>query len=158
MKFRDFVCFEATIAELQASDRDGAIMELVSALDEAGRLGKGKCKEIVKEVIKREKEASTGLGKGVAVPHVKHKAVKDVIAAIGQSSAGIDFFALDKQPVYSVILLISPADEPDKHLQAMESIFKHLQYERFRKFLRQCRTPKQVEDLLNEADEDPSLL
>ena len=158
MKFRDFVCFEATIAELQASDRDGAVVELVSALDEAGRLGKGKCKEIVKEVIKREKEASTGLGKGVAVPHVKHKAVKDVFAAIGQSSAGIDFFALDKQPVFSIILLISPADEPDKHLQAMESIFKHLQYERFRKFLRQCRTTKQVEDLLIEVDEDPSLL
>ena len=97
------------------------------------------------------------MGKGVAVPHVKHKAVKDVIAAIGQSGAGIDFFALDKQPVYSVILLISPTDEPDKHLQAMESIFKHLQQDRFRKFLRQCRTPKQVEDLLNEADEDPSL-
>jgi len=158
MKFGDFVCFEATIAELQASDRDGAIVELVSALDEAGRLGNGKCKEIVKEVIKREKEASTGLGKGVAVPHVKHKAVKDVIAVIGQSSVGIDFFALDKQPVFSIILLISPADEPDKHLQAMESIFKHLQYERFRKFLRQCRTTKQVEELLIEVDEDPSLL
>ncbi len=158
MKFRDIVCFESTIAELQASDRDGAIVELVSALDEADSLGEGKCKEIVKEVIKREKEASTGLGKGVAVPHVKYKAVKDVFAAIGQSSTGIDFFALDKQPVFSIILLISPADEPDKHLQAMESIFKHLQYERFRKFLRQCRTTKQVEDLLIEVDEDPSLL
>ena len=158
MKFRDFVCFEATIAELQASDRDGAIVELVSALEEAGRFGKGKCKEIVKEVIKRENEASTGLGKGVAVPHVKYKAVKDVIAVIGQSSAGIDFFALDKQPVFSIILLISPADEPDKHLQAMESIFKHLQYERFRNFLRQCRTTMQVEELLIEVDEDPSLL
>jgi len=157
MNFKDFVCFEATITELQASARDGAIVELVSAIDKAGRLGKGKCEEIIREVIKREKEASTGLGRGVAVPHVKHKAVKDVIAAIGLSSAGIDFFALDKQPVYSVILLISPADEPDKHLQAMESIFKHLQQERFRKFLRQCRTPKQVEDLLIEADEDPSL-
>jgi PTS system nitrogen regulatory IIA component len=157
MNFKDFVCFEATITELQASSRDGAIVELVSALDKAGRLGKGKCEEIIREVIKREKEASTGLGRGVAVPHVKHKAVKDVIAAIGLSSAGFDFFALDKQPVYSVILLISPADEPDKHLQAMESIFKHLQQERFRKFLRQCRTPKQVEDLLVEADEDPSL-
>ncbi|TSA56016.1 MAG: PTS sugar transporter subunit IIA [Planctomycetaceae bacterium] len=157
MKFRDFVCFEATITEFQASDRDGAIVELVSSLDKAGRLGNGKCQEIAKEVIKREKEASTGLGKGVAVPHVKYKAVKDVIAAIGQSSTGINFFALDKQPVYSVILLISPADEPDKHLQAMESIFKHLQQERFRKFLRQCRTTKQLEDLLIEADEDPSL-
>jgi mannitol/fructose-specific phosphotransferase system IIA component (Ntr-type) len=158
MKFRDFVCFEATIAELQASDRDGAILELVSALDEAGRLDNGKCKEIVKEVIKREKEASTGLGKGVAVPHVKHKAVKDVIAVIGLSSAGIDFVALDKQPVFSIILLISPADEPEKHLQAMESIIKHLQHERFRSFLKQCRTTKQVEDLLIEVDEDPSLL
>ena len=157
MKLRDFVCCEAAITELQASDRDGAIVELVSALDEAGRLGKGKCKEITNEVIKREKEASTGLGKGIAVPHVKHKAVKDVIATIGQSSAGIDFFALDKQPVYSVILLISPADDPDKHLQAMEIIFKHLQQERFRKFLRQCRSARQIEELLNEVDEDPSL-
>jgi PTS system nitrogen regulatory IIA component len=157
MRFRDFVCFEATITELQASDRDGAIAELVSSIEKAGRLGSGKCEEIAREVIKREKEASTGLGRGVAVPHVKHKAVKDVIAAIGQSGAGIDFLSLDKQPVYSVILLISPADEPDKHLQAMESIFKHLQQDRFRKFLRQCRTPKQVEDLLIEADEDPSL-
>ncbi len=157
MKFRDIVCFEAVITELQASDRDGAIVELVSSLDEAGRLEKGKYEEIAREVIKREKEASTGLGKGIAVPHVKHKAVKGVIATIGQSSAGIDFFALDKQPVYSVILLISPVDDPDKHLQAMESIFKHLQKERFRNFLRQCHSTQQIEDLLNEADEDPSL-
>jgi mannitol/fructose-specific phosphotransferase system IIA component (Ntr-type) len=157
MKFKDFVCFEATITELQAADRDGVIVELVSSLDKAGRLGKGKCEEIIKEVIKREKEASTGLGKGVAVPHVKHKAVKEVVAAIGQRSNGIHFFALDKQPVFSVILLISPVDDPDRHLQAMECIFKHLQQERFRKFLRQCRSVEQIEDLLNEADEDPSL-
>jgi len=156
MKLRDFVCCEATITELQASDRDGVIEELVSSLDKAGRLGKDKCKDVIREVIKRENEASTGLGKGVALPHVKHKAVKDVIAAIGQSSTGINFFALDKQPVYSVILLISPADDPDKHLQAMENIFKHLQKERFRKFLRQCRNVEQVEDLIDEADENPS--
>src|SRR4030043_1908043 len=157
MKFKDFVCLEATITELQASDRNGVIVELVSSLDKAGRLGKGKCEEIIREVIKREKEASTGLGKGVAIPHVKHKAVKNVIATIGQSSTGINFFALDKQPVYSVILLISPADDPDKHLQAMESIFKHLQQERFRKFLSKARLAQKIAHLLNEADEDPSL-
>jgi len=157
MKFADFVCFKATIPELQAHDRDGAIAELVSSLDKAGKLGKGKCKELAGAVIKREKEASTGMGKGIAVPHVKHKAVKDVVAAIGQSSAGIDFSALDKQSVYSVILLISPVDEPDKHLQAMENIFRHLQHEKFRKFLRQCRDMVQIEDLLREADESSSL-
>ena len=157
MKFADFVCFKATVPELQAPDRDRAIAEIVSSLEKAGKLGKGKCKEITRAVIKREKEASTGMGKGVAVPHVKHKLVKDVIAAIGLSSAGIDFSALDKQPVYSVILLISPADEPDKHLQAMENVFRHLQQEKFRKFLRQCRSPAQIEDLLREADENSSL-
>jgi len=157
MKFADFVCFEAVIPELKAGDRDGVIAELVASLDKAGRLGKDNCEEIAKAVIKREKEASTGMGKGVAVPHVKHQAVKDVVAAIGQSSAGIDFSALDKQLVYSVILLISPMDNPDKHLQAMENVFKHLQQEKFRRFLRQSQTAEQIESLLIEADENPSL-
>ena len=155
MKFADFVCFKAAIPELQARDRDGAIAELVSSLDKAGKLGKGNRKDAIRAVTKRENEASTGMGRGIAVPHVKHKAVKDVVAVIGQSSTGIDFSSLDKQPVYSVILLISPVDNADKHLQAMESIFKHLQHEKFRKFLRQCRSVAQIEDLLREADENP---
>jgi mannitol/fructose-specific phosphotransferase system IIA component (Ntr-type) len=157
MKLSDFVCFKAIIPELKAKDRDGTIAELVTALDKAGRLGKDNSQDIIKAVIKREKEASTGMGKGVALPHVKHAAVKDVVAAVGQSSVGIDFSSLDKQPVYSVILLISPVDNPDRHLQAMEGIFQHLQRDRFRKFLRQSTTAEEIESLLKEADEDSSL-
>ncbi|MFA5252739.1 MAG: PTS sugar transporter subunit IIA [Phycisphaerae bacterium] len=157
MKFADFICFDAIIPELKTRDRNGVIKELVSALHKAGRLGKGNYEEIVKAVIKRENEASTGMGKGVAVPHVKHKAVKDVVATIGQSSTGIDFSSLDSQPVYSVMLIISPVDTPDKHLQVMENVFKHLQEEKFRKFLRQSKDATEIEDLLREADENPSL-
>lgn len=157
MKFADFVCFEAIIAELKAKDRDGVIAELVSTLYKVGRLGKGNCEEIIKTVIKREEEGSTGMGKGVAVPHAKHKAVKDVVATVGRSSVGIDFSSLDKQPVYSVILIISPVDNPDKHLQVMESVFKHLQGEKFRKFLSQSEKAEDIEDLLREVDENPSL-
>jgi mannitol/fructose-specific phosphotransferase system IIA component (Ntr-type) len=157
MKFADFICFEAIIPELKTRDRNGVVRELVSALYKAGQLGKGNCEEIIKAVIKRENEASTGMGKGVAVPHVKHKVVKDVVATIGQSSVGIDFSSLDKQPVYSVILIISPVDSPDKHLQVMESVFKHLQEEKFRKFLRQSKGAEEIEELLREADENPSL-
>ena len=156
MKFEEFVCFEATVPELQSQDRNGAIAELVSALTEAGRLPADASDEITKAVIKRENEASTGMGKGVAIPHVKHAAVKNVVAVVGQSTAGIDFSSLDEQPVFAVILLISPADNPDQHLQAMENVFKHLQNEKFRKFLRQCRTPETLEDLLKEADDNPS--
>ena len=157
MKFVDFVCFEATVPELEADNRDDAICELVSSLEKVGRLGKRISKDIAQAIIKREKEASTGMGKGVALPHVKHKAVKKVIGVVGLSSAGIDFFALDKQPVHSIILLISPSDDPDGHLQMMEYIFSHLQQEMFRKFLRQCRSPEQIVDLFTEADDDPSL-
>jgi len=131
MKFADFVCFEAVIPQLNAADRDGVITELVSALVKAGRLEDKKRREIIKAVINREQEASTGMGKGVAVPHVKHEAAKDVVAAIGLSSGGIDFTSLDSQLVYSVILLISPVDNPDRHLQAatksISSVFKNIE-------------------------------
>ena len=156
MKFSDFICFKAIIPELKAKDRDGAITELVNALVKGGKLKSSQSAEIIKAIVKREKEASTGMGKGVAVPHVKHLAVKEAIAAVGRSSRGINFSSLDKQPVYSVILLISPVDNPDKHLQAMENIFKHLQQEKFRKFLRQSQTAQQIEELLKEVDENPS--
>jgi len=157
MKLVDFVCFDALIPELKSQDREGAIAELVLALDKAGQLGNGECEQITKAVLAREKEASTGMGKGVAVPHVKHPAVKKVVAAVGRCSVGIDFVSLDKKAVYSVVLLVSPADNPDKHLQAMENVFKHLQNDRFRSFLRQAQTEDAIEDLLREADENPSL-
>jgi mannitol/fructose-specific phosphotransferase system IIA component (Ntr-type) len=155
MKIADVICAKAIIPRLEAVKRDEAIRELVSILDKAGKLGKDNTAEIAKAVIKRENEASTGIGKGVAVPHIRHKAVKKVVAAIGISATGMDFSALDKQPVYTIILLISPI-EGDQHLQAMEAIFEHLQNDNFRKFLKQSETVEQIRELLVEADQNPS--
>jgi len=154
MKFADIVCFDALIPELDTSDRDEAIRKLVEALHKTKKLGRGKRDNIFKAFIKRENEASTGLGKGVAVPHVKHSSVKEVVITVGQSSTGIDFSALDKQLVYSVILLISPPDDPEKHLQAMQMIFRHLQHEKFRKFLKQAQSSSEIEELFREADDN----
>ena len=156
MKFTDFICFDATIQQLETDDRDQVIQALVQSLDKAGQLPEGKYEDILQAVIARENEASTGMGKGVAVPHVKHAAVDEVIGAVGIAEKGIDFSALDKQPVFSFILLVSPENAPEKHLQAMETVFKHLQQEKFRRFLKQSRTSEQIEDLLREADECPS--
>jgi mannitol/fructose-specific phosphotransferase system IIA component (Ntr-type) len=156
MKFADFICFEASLPQLELSERDEAITALVQSLDQAGKLGDGLCQELTQAVIDRENEASTGMGKGVAVPHVKHPLVKEVVGAVGQCAQGIDFSALDKQLVFSMVLILSPAGNPDKHLQAMEGVFKHLQYEKFRKFLRQANSAELIEDLLREADENPS--
>jgi mannitol/fructose-specific phosphotransferase system IIA component (Ntr-type) len=153
MRFADFVCFEATVPELKARSRDEVITELIEAITAAGRLKKSDCADVIKALINREKEASTGLGKGVAVPHVKHSAVDSPVCVVGRSSVGIDFVSLDKQPVYMVLLLLSPAEEPERHLEAMEKIFEHIQKDNFRKFLRQSQTAEQINELFAEADE-----
>jgi len=78
--------------------------------------------------------------------------VKKPMAAIGVSRTGVDFNSLDKQPVYSIVLLVSPEEKPELHLDAIQAIFSHLSKDQFRRFLRQATTVKDVVTLLEEAD------
>lgn len=153
MKLADIMVTEAIIPELSGVTRDDAIRELIEALACAGAIAKKHVAEIAKTVLAREAQATTGIGKGVALPHAKLKGVKKPIGTIGRSVDGIDFASLDAKPVYSVILLLSNPDNPDEHLQAMETIFKHIQRDIFRKFLRQSQTAEDIRDLIQEADE-----
>src|SRR5688572_21835000 len=153
MKLREFIVTEAITPDLAASDRDAAIRELVTALAGAGGLPEDSVDEVVAALVKREQNGSTGFGKGVAVPHVKHPKVKQMAGTIGRSVNGIDFAALDHQPVYSIVLLLSPDDQPQQHLQAMNIVFSNLQKDTFRKFLRQSATREAIVDLLDEADQ-----
>ncbi|MCG3180881.1 MAG: PTS system fructose-specific EIIABC component [Phycisphaerae bacterium] len=152
MKLTDFISTKAIIADLTATDRDGAIAELVQSLADAGDVPRSKVDELIEAVLERERVATTGMGKGVAMPHAKHAAVKKVTATIGRSAEGIDFNALDQAPVYSVVLLLSPPDQPEQHLQAMETIFRHLQRDNFRRFMRQANAKGEIVDLVQEAD------
>jgi mannitol/fructose-specific phosphotransferase system IIA component (Ntr-type) len=74
--------------------------------------------------------------------------------AIGISKSGIEFNALDGKPVHSILLLLSPEDKPDEHLEAMEAIFGNLSQETFRRFMLQANSPKEVLELISEADSD----
>lgn len=152
MKLSDIVPEGAIVARLNARERDEVIAELVDALIAAKVVPGSIRKELMDSVLERERKGSTGFGKGVAVPHVKHAGVSAMAAAIGVSEHGVDFNALDKQPVYSVFLLLSPAGKPEEHLQAMEIIFKNLSQDRFRRFLRQSATVEDVRTLLKDAD------
>lgn len=152
MKLTDIVVTEAVLPDLAATSRDDSIGELVDALVSAGALSPELKDEFVKAIIKREKRGSTGFGHGVAVPHVKHTAISRMAVAIGISRTGIDFNALDKQPVYSIFLLLSPEDKPEDHLDAMEAIFGNLSQDTFRRFLRQAQSTDDVLGLLEEAD------
>ena len=153
MKLRDFIVTDAIVPSLEATTRDDAIRELVTSLSEQGALPAASIDEVVSALIKREQNGSTGFGKGVAVPHVKHAKVAKMAGTVGRSAGGIDFAALDHQPVYSVFLLLSPENQPQQHLQAMNIIFSNLQKDMFRRFLRQSTTRQAVQELLDEADQ-----
>ena len=153
MKLKDFIVTEAIVPDLQASDRDAVLRELVTALAAAGAVPAEVVDEVVAALIKREQNGSTGFGKGVAVPHVKHAKITRMAGSVGRSVSGIDFAALDHQPVYSVVLLLSPENQPQQHLQAMNAVFNNLQKDTFRRFLRQSTTREAIADLLDEADQ-----
>ncbi len=152
MKLTDLVAENAIVPAAFSTDRDGMIGELVDALISSGAIGSEHREALVEAVLERERKGSTGFGKGVAVPHVKFSGVEKMAAAIGLSQAGIDFKALDQQPVFSVFLLLSPAERPEEHLQAMEVIFRNLSKDTFRRFLRQTTDAAEVLSLLAEAD------
>jgi mannitol/fructose-specific phosphotransferase system IIA component (Ntr-type) len=152
MKLSEFIVKDAIQPELKATDRDGVIRELVTALAAKGALPESAVEEVVAALIKREQNGSTGFGKGVAVPHAKHPQIKKMAGTVGRSVGGIDFAALDHQPVYSIFLLLSPENQPKQHLDAMNIVFSNLQKDMFRRFLRQCSTSEAIVDLLDEAD------
>jgi len=152
MKLADFISTKALVPQLSNNERDEVINELIDSLIDAGDVDASLREQLISRILDRENKGSTGFGKGVAVPHVKHKKIEKMTATIGVSATGVDFNALDKAPVYSIVLLLSPEDRPDEHLQAMENIFRNLQNDTFRKFLRQATTTKDIEELIAEAD------
>jgi PTS system fructose-specific IIA component/PTS system nitrogen regulatory IIA component len=152
MKLVDIVVPKAIIPNLKATERDAAVGEMLDAMVKAGAVSADLQDEFFKSIIKREKRGSTGFGHGVAVPHVKHPAIKKMAVSVAVSRGGVDFNALDKQPVYSIFLLLSPEDKPEHHLDAMEAIFGNLSQETFRRFLRQASTVQDISVLLEEAD------
>jgi PTS system nitrogen regulatory IIA component len=157
MKLREIVVEKAIITSLKSSKRDEVLGELLDALVAADAIGADRRDHYLKEALKRERKGSTGFGHGVAVPHVKASGLDRLTVAIGISEAGVDFNALDKQPVHSIFLLISPEERPEEHIDAMEAIFGNLSKDQFRRFLRQAADIKEIITLLEEADAGQSV-
>ena len=156
MRLSELIQAGSVVPELKATDRNGVIRELIQSLAENGAIDPDNVEAVARATISRENQGSTGFGKGVAVPHVKHARIEKIMAAVGRSAQGVDFAALDRAPVYAIVLLLSPADNPDGHLQAMENIFRHLQRDNFRRFLCHSETSEAIMDLIKEADELPA--
>lgn len=152
MKFADFVSREAITASIVAEDKEGVIRELAQTLLRAGALAPAEFESVVKAIMKREELGSTGIGRGVAVPHTKHPGVERLVATVGVSHHGVDFNSLDGERVQLLFLLISPPDRPGDHLRALENISRQLRDDTFCKFLKQAKSSHDILQLLDEAD------
>ena len=91
MKFADFVSTDAIKAGLRAETKDGVIAEMVRSLVTAGQIAEDDTDSILKAILKREELGSTGIGRGVAVPHTKHPSVDRLVGTVGVSVQGVDF-------------------------------------------------------------------
>ncbi len=152
MKFADFICRKAILAHLDAHDKEGAIRAMVQALAAAGEVPAGEFDSIVKAILKREELGSTGIGRGVAVPHTKHPSVDHLVGSVAVSAEGVDFASLDGEVVHLFFLLVSPPDRPGDHLRALENISRQLRDDTFCRFLKQAKNVEDIETLLDEAD------
>jgi mannitol/fructose-specific phosphotransferase system IIA component (Ntr-type) len=152
MKFADFISPKAICADLAAIDKPGAVREMVQALATAGAVEADEADSIVKAIMKREELGSTGIGRGVAVPHTKHPSVDRLVGTVAVSREGVDFASLDGEIVQLFFLLISPPDRPGDHLRALENISRQLRNDTFCRFLKQAKTADDIRQLLEEAD------
>ncbi|QDU77851.1 PTS system fructose-specific EIIABC component [Bremerella volcania] len=152
MKFADFISVKAIKPELESKDKEAVIRELAASLVASGDIMEDSADSIIKAILKREELGSTGIGRGIAVPHTKHPSVEKLVGTVGVSSEGVDFNSLDGESVHLFFLLVSPPDRPGDHLRALENISRQLRDDMFCKFLKQSKSVEDIKTLLDEAD------
>ncbi len=137
---------------LEALDKEECFEELIDLLVRAGRI---KDRERALEAIyARERERSTGIGKGVAIPHGKDESIGQITAAAGTSHEGIEFEALDEQPVYLVFLVLAESDNPGPHLQTLSEIATCINTPGLYDRLVNAKTPEEFLKLLELPDDE----
>lgn len=137
---------------LESKDRTSAITELVDLLDSCGQLLD---REVaLQAVLTREQTRSTGIGSGIAIPHGKCTAVKELVMAIGIAAEPIDFESVDGKPVSIIILLVSPAEKTGPHIQALAKISRLMLDGEFRQGLRNAGSADEAYELLSNKENE----
>jgi mannitol/fructose-specific phosphotransferase system IIA component (Ntr-type) len=134
------------VLPMRAADRSTAIQELLEPLEKNHVIDSSH--ECLESILKRERRMSTGIGKGVALPHGLSKNLQEVAMVLGISPEGIDFNAVDGALCHIFVLLISPAQEPDKHLKLLSRLSKYLSDSEQRSALVDATTSEQVLEIL----------
>jgi len=138
MNLGDILSPAQVLAEMKAANRWEAIDELITNLVETGKIKPENRDAIAAVVKKRETSMSTGIGFGIGIPHASTDLIYEVVGAFGRSKKGINFDALDNQPVKLVMLFLVPQGQFQKHLHTLANIAKLLHKTEFRQFLEEA--------------------
>ncbi|MFL2097599.1 fructose-specific PTS transporter subunit EIIC [Marinilactibacillus psychrotolerans] len=152
MQINDLLRKDLMILDLQATEKEAAIDEMIGRLSEKNVISD---KETYKEgIMQREAQTSTGLGDGVAMPHSKNKAVKEPAVLFAKSSKGVDYESLDGQPTHYLFMIAAPEGGNDLHLQVLASLSRKLVNPEVLEQLDQATTPEDVQTIFAESEED----
>lgn len=148
MKIKDFLSKDCIKLDLQSRDKQGHIKEMVEILVASEKVDSGKVSRITDKLLEREEMGSTGIGEGVAIPHVKTEHVNTITGALGISFDGIDFDSLDGEAVYISFLLLTPMEARNEHLKALSEISLFLKDKFYREELKNAKNQKLVYKLI----------
>lgn len=142
MKIQDVLNKNVMLFDLQATDKEGVIKEMIQSLVDNGVVTD--FDTFKAGIMNREAQTSTGLGDGIAMPHSKNEAVKEATVLFAKSNKGVDYASLDGQPTDLFFMIAAPEGANDTHLAALAELSKYLMKPGFADKLRQASTPDQV--------------
>lgn len=152
LRLFDIITENGIIPRLKAETREEAVYEIVDFLVSKGRIKAEHLDDLVVEIIKRETLGSTGIGHGVAIPHVKTDKVSDFVGCFAASTKGIEFNSIDSSPVKVIILFISPRRAISGHLQLLSHIGGILRHQGYLQLLCEAESKDDFEGLLKDAE------
>ena len=153
MELADLLTKEQVVTELKATDRWEAIEELIELLVSNGHVKPEHRDAILSVVKKREMSMSTGIGFGIGIPHASTDLIDEVTGAFGRSKNGVNFDALDNQPVTLVMLFLVPQGQFQKHLHTLAKIAKVLHKKEFRKLLEDADDAAEMYQIIRSSQE-----
>ncbi|HET6202069.1 MAG TPA: PTS sugar transporter subunit IIA [Planctomycetota bacterium] len=145
----------AVLLDLQAGDRDGVFAELLGALVAARRLTRKEGERALALFRKREELGTTGIGGGIAIPHVKIPGLARVAAALGLSRAGVDYRSVDGERVRAIFLIARPEAEEEEHLRFLRWVSGLARHRDFLRFALSAKSADELRALLQELGEGP---
>jgi len=151
MNLTEILSVEQIVPRLAAADRWAVIDQLIDVLIRTHKIRSEDCEIVRKAVKDRETSKSTGIGFGVALPHASVACIQDIVAVFARPTQGVDFQALDNQPVTLCLLFLTPQGQFQKHLVLLSSVARFLSIKDNRQILAAAQSAEEILAILHSA-------